>query len=172
MHILFVCTGNTCRSPMAANLMRSLARKRQLDWSVSSAGLFVEPGAPMASMAQAALHGLGVDVDSHEAQPVTRALIEEADVVLTMTGSHAEQLRRQFPEAAGKVYPFAHYAVGTCGDEDGLQDDAITVGYDIPDPFGGSKDTYDRCAKHLHGLTERALERLLRKHTGNGSGAE
>lgn len=172
MHILFVCTGNTCRSPMAANLMQSFIQKRQLDWSVSSAGLFVEPGAPMASQAQAALAELGLEVGPHQAQPVTQALMDEADVVLTMTGSHAEQLRRQFPHATGKIYPFAHFAVGTCGDKPDLQDDALTVGYDIPDPFGGPKDTYDRCAKHLQGLTERAVERLLQKQAGNGSGAE
>lgn len=163
MHILFVCTGNTCRSPMAENLMRSLVQQKQLDWSVASAGLFVEPGAPMAALAQESLSGLGVEAADHRAQPVTQALMDEADIVLTMTASHAEQLRRQYPSAAKKIYPFAHFAVGDSPLE---QDEALTIGYDIPDPFGGSKDTYERCAKHLQGLVERAANRLLQENEG------
>jgi protein-tyrosine-phosphatase len=165
MHILFVCTGNTCRSPMAAFLTRARVEQRQLGWTVDSAGLFVEPGASIAASAQAALADLGITADGHSAQPVTRDLIDEADIVLSMTAAHAEQLRRQFPDAASKIYEFARYVV--TGESTGA-DEGLTFGYDISDPFGGSKDTYERCAKHLQGLVERAIDRLERESQGQG----
>lgn len=163
MHILYVCTGNTCRSPMAAFLTQSLIKQKQLDWTAASAGLFVEPGAGIASSAKSALAALGVTADGHSAQPVTRTVVDGADIILTMTAAHAEQLRRQFPDAGAKVYEFARYVVDV---EPAGADEGLSVGYDIPDPFGGHKETYDRCARHLQGLVERAVERLERRSRG------
>ena len=127
--ILFICTGNTCRSPMAA----ALARSRGID--AESAGISAWPGSPASEKAirSAALHG--ADLSNHKARQVTEEMLKEADQVWVMTGSHWEALNMRFGDLAAKadvLYP------------------------EVPDPYGGDDAAYARCALRLLDSMKRA----------------
>ncbi|MSR58916.1 MAG: translation factor [Planctomycetaceae bacterium] len=146
---VFVCTGNTCRSPMAEALFRKLLAERHgcseddlIDrgYFVASAGVSAGPGSPPSPEAVDVLRDRGVDLRGHESQPVTPHLLSRADRIFTMTRSHRDQLLRDFPDAAGHVSLLAR------------------DGSDIVDPIGSGLDEYRRCAdqieQHLHVLLD------------------
>lgn len=134
--VLFVCTGNTCRSPMAACLMRSMASSRGLDCEADSAGLYASDGAPASIGAMNAMRLRGLSLSSHTAKPVTKRLLEQSDVIVCLTKEHERALKERFPSLADKVISFSPA---------------------IPDPYGGSQETYDKAAKAI----ESGLERLI-----------
>jgi protein-tyrosine phosphatase len=126
--LLFVCTGNTCRSPMAERLMADRC-KNLPGWTFSSAGIFADAGAPPSPPAVEALREVGIDLTGHRARPVTPALIRDADLILAMTQTHSDLLTQIDPAAANKTRTLHSY-----GSE--------KPGADIMDPFGGGIDTY------------------------------
>jgi tRNA threonylcarbamoyl adenosine modification protein (Sua5/YciO/YrdC/YwlC family) len=139
--VLFVCTGNTCRSPMAASFCRHLMAKR-LDCPgealeergvvVLSAGIAAMMGGRATPEAVEAMQAWSLDLTGHETQPLTEPLVRHADVIFTMTRSHREAILAQWPSAAGRTLVL-------CGD-----------GSDVADPIGGTPDRYRRCAEQLH----------------------
>lgn len=141
MHILFVCTGNTCRSPMAAFFARAEIHARNLPWTVESAGLYAAPGLPMSPAAADVLTHRRIPLQSHRSQPITPALVDKSDIILTMTHSHAVELRARYPHAADKIVEFGRYVHPELNAEE--------VQYDIVDPFGGSDEHYEACAVEL-----------------------
>ncbi|MDM5201394.1 low molecular weight protein arginine phosphatase [Fictibacillus enclensis] len=104
-NILFVCTGNTCRSPMAAALLRHLGNGKL---EVRSAGVFAAEGAGASSNAVTAMSEKGIPFN-HESKPVTRTLMDWADLILTMTESHKHALCNRFPEVVDKVYTLKEF---------------------------------------------------------------
>src|SRR5579863_9390616 len=109
---LFVCTGNTCRSPMAEGIFRKLLSERlscpedelvDRGFMVASAGVAAAPGNPASPEGVEILVDRGVDLRGHESQPVTAQLLSQADQIFTMTGSHRDFLVREFPETASRV---------------------------------------------------------------------
>ena len=112
LRILFVCTGNTCRSPMAEGLCRSfLGRLRlQQEVEVASAGLNAVAGGPASREAVAIMAERGIDLSGHKTACLTDEQVRWADLILTMEEHHRRRLLEQFPEAVGKAFVLKEYA--------------------------------------------------------------
>lgn len=135
--ILFVCTGNTCRSPMAKTLMNRKIQELGVDISVESCGIFVSETAATKGAINA-MKELGLELLDHFPTQVSPAHIEEATLVLTMTTSHKDTLVSNMPEAVSKTYTVYEYATKTKKD--------------VNDPYGGSDFEYLKTARELEEL--------------------
>jgi glycine hydroxymethyltransferase len=131
--ILFVCTGNVCRSPMAEGLFRHLVKHRD-DIEVISAGVGASRGQPASLHTMEVLRPWNVDLSKFRSQPLTAALVEKADFIFAMTRAHLDTIQRVFPEAADKTFL-------VCEFDDHLAEHSV----DIPDPIGLGIDAYFEC---------------------------
>jgi RpiB/LacA/LacB family sugar-phosphate isomerase len=149
--LLFVCTGNTCRSPMAAALTRR-ALGEQAGWRVVSAGIGAVNGQPPSRNALLAMQELGVDISSHRSQMLTQRLVDEADYIFGLTHGHVEAIAYLYPEAAEKTFVLREF-------------DPALEGYeqDISDPIGGPLEGYVQCREEIEQGVTRALA-VLREH--------
>ena len=145
MNVLFVCTGNTCRSPMAAALFNKIAVERDLDVRIESAGLFANDGAPASNGAIIAMKKYGIDLLGHHSQSINTELIEKSDLILTMTAAHKAVLE---PSAQGKTFTLCEYA---------------GINGTIDDPYGGDVAEYEECAEKLNKALEKVADRLENK---------
>ena len=147
MKILFVCTGNTCRSPMAEAMMRHMLEERGVgEIDVISAGTGAYDGAPASEGAY--LVGLenGIDLSSHRAQRLTRDLVSQADLILAMSPQHRD--RAMDLGSGDKVFLLGSYA-GRTGEE-----------ASVNDPFGAELDEYRTTFRELESLIQAAISRL------------
>lgn len=147
MKVLFVCTGNICRSPLAEALLRRLAEERgRADITVASAGTGAFDGGPASEGSY--LVGLenGLDLSAHKAQQLTSELVADSDLILCMSRHHVERARRLGGDE--KAVLLGSYA--------GLPDDQV----EIDDPFGGDIEDYRRTWGQLSELMVEVLERI------------
>lgn len=145
MKIMFICTGNTCRSAMAEAIMKKKAKENNLDIKVYSAGLFAQNGDGPTCAAIDIMKNMGIDMKNHRATNVRNSKIEEMDLILCATNSQKMQTIMMYPNLKNKIYTLKEYA------ED-LQED-------IKDPWGYNEAVYEICAKEL----EECIDKLIRK---------
>ncbi len=135
--VLFVCTGNICRSPMAEGLFRHATRGRT-DCRVMSAGVGALEGQPPSPHAVRALKELGIDISQQRSRMLTSELVDEADYIFGMTHSHVDSVNLLFPQAAEKMFLLREF--------DETLDEFEK---DISDPIGGSYETYAYCRDQI-----------------------
>jgi protein-tyrosine phosphatase len=152
LNILMVCTGNTCRSPMAAALLRNMmaeklgVRAEQLESvnvSVESAGVFATGGMPATAEAVTVLQSMGADLSGHRSQPLTPEAVHQADHIFTMTESHRRAVLDMDPMVESRCLML---------DPEG----------DIPDPIGLPAEEYAACAERIRRAAEARLAEVLR----------
>lgn len=142
MKILFVCSANACRSPMAEGIARRLLREGGIkSITVESAGLDAIDGAPAAEEAIEVMKARGVDISSHRSKPFSPHL-RRKDMVLTMTKSQKERILARHPHLAGRVFMLEEYAKNRP--------------VDIPDPYRGGM-SYEQAADEIESAVRLVL---------------
>lgn len=155
MKLLFVCTGNTCRSPMAEALARKYIIERGLvDFDVGSAGTSSSDGASASD--GMLLVGLErrLDLTTHRSQQITRALVESSDLIFTMGPHHLERVEAL--GGAGKAFMLTAYPARG------------TTGRAISDPMGGDLEVYRASADELDAEIHRVLDRIAAERVSGG----
>ncbi len=133
--ILFVCTGNTCRSPMAEGILNKLAGERNLDVFAKSAGISAAEGSPASVNSVKACEEIGVDISGHRSTQLTNQMFYEADEVVPMTKTHQIIMQDAFKNRE-KILP----------------------ALDVPDPFGGDLEEYRLCRDRIKEKIEELLD--------------
>ncbi len=147
--VLFICTANRCRSPMAEAILKRLVAQlgQAEDWHIQSAGTWTEPNLPVTSCSKEVMAQRGIDLGAHRSRPLTVELLHDAAVILVMTQSQREALQTEFPEVAQKTH---------------LLGQLIGQSHDIEDPYGGPAEEYQLCASEIEWILETGYSRLVR----------
>ena len=155
MNVLFVCTGNTCRSPMAEELADDAAgRSTHLkDMAFKSAGTFACEGEPATPEAIEVMEELELDIGKHEAQQFDRELAEWADLILAMEARHIEEMEAMAPDEESKMHTLLGFAAGV----DGYPGESA---YDVMDPYREPLDEYRLARDQIAEAVSRALKRI------------
>ncbi len=141
--VLFVCTGNTCRSPMAEGIFNKLCLDKGVNARATSAGIFAD-GGEASYNAVKVMKELSVDIEGRRSRMISAEDIDNADVILTMTVSHKDMLIN-FLGNNQKIFTLAEYTDNTG---------------DVPDPFGGDEETYRNCRDTIYDMVEKAVDKL------------
>ena len=145
--VLFVCTANMCRSPMAEALFKSLVAERgeSEEWRIESAGVSASDGAPATEYTQLIAAERGADLSTHLSQRATREVVEPFSLVLVMEGRHREELSVALPRAAGKVH---------------LLSEMVGREADVWDPVGTELENYRAMADQIDGILRGGFDRI------------
>jgi protein-tyrosine phosphatase len=148
MHsVLFVCTANICRSPMAMGLLRKLTETDQSNWSIDSAGVWAVPGLLASEFAQLALAEKGIDISDHRSKAVTSDLLDNFKLILVMERRHKEVLWSVFPDHRSRILMLTE-----------LHDKVA----DIADPIGMTLHDYESTAQKLEQIIQEGIHRIIK----------
>ena len=152
--ILIVCSANICRSPMAEAILKRLVSKRPdaTQWHIESAGTWALNGCPAAELSQYVMQSMGMDISSHQSQPVSLDLIQRFDLILTMESNHKEGLIAEFRHDTNRIY---------------MLSEMVGLRKDIADPIGGQMVDYEETAHLLERMLTDGLERIYEKAVMN-----
>ncbi len=146
MNIIFVCTGNTCRSPMAEAVAKSIFAYKGIEADVISRGLSVALPSDASENSRKAMEEMGLSLEGFTSRPLTYEDVEWADVIITMTKAHKTAVAGVCLEMGKELYTMAEAA----GEKD-----------DVSDPFGGNIEIYRNCAKQIKAYIEKIAEKLV-----------
>lgn len=184
MKVLFVCTGNICRSPMAEALLRHAWSERDCpgDLDVASVGTWADVGSPATSGAMDAMATRGIDLRGHRSRPARPAEIEEADLVVVMTSVHVSEVLDAVPDVRRKLVmlkELPEMKAGLAGAPRGSLEDRLADllgaprpeprrALDVDDPIGLPVTAYKRCADDLARGVDALVDTLCAKETSRG----
>ena len=135
--VLFICTGNTCRSPIAEGLFNKQAKEKEIDWRAVSCGLSASIGQPASKNAVLVLKEYGIDLSGHRSSQVNEQMLQNVDMILCATRRHMDLLAASFPSMKYKM---------------------AVLGEEIPDPYGGEIEIYSKTAE----IIQKAIDNLIR----------
>lgn len=148
MHsVLFICTANQCRSPLAEGLLRLQVGLDNPDWQISSAGTWAYDGTPATQNSVVVLKERGLDLSNHSSRTVNGEMIADHRLVLTMEKGHKEALRVEFPKLAGRIY---------------LLSEMIDQVFEIADPVGRPLAEYQATARDIESILTRGFDKISR----------
>ena len=148
--ILFICTANICRSPMAAGIFKKLLESREMnwrEWKVESAGTWTTRGNPAAQKAIVVMADRGIDIRNHISRPITHLPLERYRLILTMEAGQKEAIRVEFPQVALRTY---------------LLSEIIGETRDIADPIGGTIQDFVKTADDLEHVLDSGFSKICK----------
>lgn len=138
--IVFICTGNTCRSPMAEGLFKAMDGENKTGLKAVSAGVFTVDNLPASEYAITASGELGADISNHKSQVINDSIINDAKYIVCMTASHYDKILEKYPDVNDKLFTL--------------------MPADVDDPYGGTLDDYRKCASQIQKGISSIIERL------------
>lgn len=152
MNIVIVCTGNTCRSPMAEAILKDALIKRgeEIDkFNITSSGISTTDGLDASNHSISALREMNIDLKNHKSKLLTLDLVKKSDLILTMTKAHKDIILNSMPQFSDKVFTLKEFA-----DDNDM---------DIVDPFGGNLEIYKFTAKDIQNTINKLVDKILQK---------
>lgn len=161
--VLFVCTGNTCRSAMAEGMLKKMLEERTKGNSkieVISAGISALPGISPTFEAISVMFEQGIDISQHYAQELQEELIKKADLILVMTNEHKEYIHKEFPFAQNKTFLLKKFTINNKSESNQNND----RNYEIIDPIGRKIEFYRIIARELKNNLEKILDKIFEEN--------
>jgi protein-tyrosine-phosphatase len=150
--VLFVCTANICRSPMAMGLLRNQVSQDEKDWNIQSAGVWAQKGHPPSDFGRMVLLRRGIDISDHKSQPVTSELVQDFNLILVMEARHKDALVAAFP-----AYSYRFY----------LLSEMVRKSFDVEDPFGMALPDYEDTAQEIEQILQEGFYLIQTLSTNN-----
>jgi protein-tyrosine-phosphatase len=149
--VLFVCTANICRSPMAMGLMRARIKEEKDEWQIDSSGVWAQRGYPVAQYTQEVLKRRGVDLSNYGSKSLTTEMIQQFNLILTMERNQQEALQHAFPQYIGKIFMLSQM---------------VGKRHDIADPVGGSLADFESTAQEIEQIVNKGYTRIRKLAAG------
>jgi len=169
MNILFVCTGNTCRSAMAeAMLKKMLVEKNLPNLQVKSCGVGASAQFLVPEIVKKLMLEENIDISKHKAQALAQEAVEDTDLILVMENRHREEIIKKFPQAKDKIFLLKEYVEKGQIQEEAKSEEQRAKDLGIYDPIGQSPEVYRFCKEEI----KKCLEKLLTRITADKKDAD